>query len=284
MTNQQKEDIKNKFRDKLLYVNYSSNTIETYLRYINTFLTWLPIDLEQLTPTHLTEFMSTLEGYSPSTKNNIMHAYLPSFFNFLVNIGTIKQNIFSLMKIPTVKKEHKEVTILSTDELKLMVENPAGRPTQIFRNKVLLKLLTSTGIRISEALSLRPIDIKESKVMIHGKGAKERLIDITPHTKQLLHEYLKSLGLEKDKPMFDLTRQWALDIVLDTAKKNSIDKHITPHTFRHSFATLWCKVGKNESALRKYMGWQKNFDVSIYVDLANQDISGQYNEVAGELE
>ena len=284
MDNPQKEELLNKFRDKLLYVNYSTNTVMTYIRYVNLFLTWCPIELENLTPVHITEFMGTLADYSASSKNNILKSYLPAFFKFSTNVGILKVNPLTLMKIPTAKSAHKEMEILSGDEMKKMVENPAGRGSQVFRNKVLLKLLASTGIRISEALSLCKKDIKDNKILIHGKGAKERMVNITTTTYKILQEYLRGIDVADDKSIFDLSRQWAMQVVIETAKINEIDKKVTPHTFRHSFATFFCANGGNESTLKKIMGWNRNFPTHIYVDLANVDVSKEVLKITEKME
>jgi len=248
------------------------------------FLKWYGKELANLTPIYMTEFMGSLERYAPNTRNNLLKSYLPAFFNFLVDEGIIKQNPLKLMKIPTVKKEKKETIILSVEELKKMIENPFGKPRQILRNKTLIKLLVSTGIRISEALTISPKDLNKNKLLIYGKGAKQRTIDITENMVKLLQNYLQYRTIKDNEPIFDTTRQNAFVIIKETAKKNGIDKTISPHTFRHTFATLWCKNSGNESALRKYCGWNKSFDTSIYVDLANQNLRPQYLKIIKELE
>ena len=277
------EQIINKFKNNLAYKNFSINTLSNYIRYAKVFLNWCPVELQSLTPTHITQFMGTLEKYSPTTRNNILKSYLPAFFNFLVEIKVIKDSVLNLMTIPTVKDNKKETVILSVDELKKIIDNPSGKTQQTLRNKTLIKLLATTGIRIAEALKIRPMDLKDTKLLIQGKGAKQRTIDITSDMEKLLRNYLQYRIIKDDELIFNMTRQGAWLIVKNTVEKNEISKKISPHSFRHSFATLWCKLGYNESALRKHMGWHKSFDVSIYVDLANQDISEQYNEVAKEL-
>ena len=278
------EQIIQNFRDSLLYKNFSQHTISNYIRYVKVFLAWCPVELTNLNPTHINTFMGTLNHYAPNTRNNILKSYLPAFFNFLVDVSVTKTSVLKLMTIPTVKKEQKETVILSAKELKQLIENPTGRPLQTLRNKTLIKLLATTGVRISEALVIRPMDLKNNTLLIQGKGSKERTIDITSGMEKLLRNYLQYRPIKDNEPIFDLVRQSAWRIIKDTIKKNEINKIISPHTFRHSFATLWAKNGGNESALRKYMGWHKSFDVSIYVDLANQDISKQYNSIAKELE
>ena len=278
------EQIIDEFKNSLTYKNFSSHTVAIYIRYVKVFLEWCPVELKNLTPTHITTFMGILEKYAPNTRNNILKSYLPAFFNYLVETGITKKNVLSYMKIPTVKKEQKETIILSAQELKQMIENPAGKTYQTLRNKTLIKLLATTGVRITEALAIRPMDLSNKKLLIQGKGAKQRTLDITSEMEKLLRNYLRYRVIKNDELIFSLTRQGAWFIIRDTARKNDITKKISPHTFRHSFATLWAKNGGNESALKKYMGWGKSFDVSIYVDLANQDISEQYNTITKELE
>lgn len=279
---EKQEDILKRFKEHLGYLNYSVHTISLYSKYSKDFLFWSPVDLENLTPIHITEYANTLSQYAPRTKNLIIKGILPSLFKYVLSLNLIKENIFSYMKIPKVKEEKTKLDILTVEEMKKVVDNPSGNAHCLFRNKILLKILIMTGGRISEILNLTIKDVVGNEILFRGKGKKERKISISDSTKKLLDEYIKTYGIE-DK-LFDLTRQRAFIIIQDTIKLNNIDKSITPHSFRHSFATLWAKNGGNESALRKQMGWNRTFDCSIYVDLANQDCSEQYNKIIKELE
>lgn len=181
--------------------------------------------------------------------------------------------------VPLPKREDITRTFLYEDEVATMIENAFS-----IRNKFIISLLYSSGIRLSEFLSLDRNDIQHRSFTVVGKGKKLRLCFIDERTEMLMDQYLATR--DDDCPALVVSnlykqRMTASNVQLlvrNTAKRAGIKKKVTPHVFRHSFATNFISNNGGIKPLSELLG-HKNLDTtSIYTHIINNELSKQYEQ------
>ena len=269
--------------------NYSENTLESYLRDIRFFLEYVNKNIEDIDKSDIENYiLHALPNYNESSVNRII-ASIKSFFKYLSiykGFINIAEDVTSLKKKKTLPKY---LTIEEVDKLlDIKIENAFD-----FRNKTMLEVLYASGLRASELINLdvMNIDLENMVVNVYGKGSKERIVPLS----KLAVNYL-NLYLEKYRPMLfvknqkttdalflnnhgnRMTRQGLYDIIGKIAKKQGIDKEITPHVLRHSFATHLIECGADIRSVQELLGHENVVTTEIYTHLANNVIKDNYNE------
>lgn len=217
-------------------------------------------------------------------------ASLRSFFRFLLKGGKVSSNPARLCRLPRVEKrlpvvlDEKEVSnLLALPD----VSNPNG-----LRDRALLELLYSAGLRISEVfnLDLRDIDLFSGIVQVRGKGKKERLAPIGSYAQRALVEYLEArsipLGRNGDdrQPLFcnrfgrRLSMRGIRRIVEKYARLSGITKAISPHTFRHSFATHLLDRGADLRSVQELLGHENISTTQVYTHVSIRRLKEAYDK------
>ena len=201
---------------------------------------------------------------------------LRNVLKYMEKIG-IKCLDYQLVPIP--KREDVKRDVLCADEVALMIDNAFS-----LRNKFIISLLYSSGIRLSEFLMLNRNDINDRQFTVIGKGKKERLCFIDERTEKLMGEYLASrkddcralvvTNLYKQR----MTATTVQLIIKNSIKRAGIDKHITPHSLRHSFATNFVKNNGGIKPLSEMLGHNSLDTTAIYTHLANEELKSQYRQ------
>ena len=247
--------------------NYTANTIEAYthdLDYLQNFMR-----CENLT---IHEF-----GVSASSQARILSG-VRSFFRFLVLDGELKDDPAELLESPAVGEHLPEV--LSTEEVDRMERSIDLSKWEGQRNRAIIEVLFSCGLRVSELVSLRfsDISVKDKFLRIVGKGNKERLVPISDAALHEIQLWLLDRNLMKVKPGEDqyvflnrrgahLTRTMILIMIKNVAKDAGINKTVSPHTLRHSFATALLKGGANLRAIQEMLGHENIKTTQIYTHI-----------------
>ena len=181
--------------------------------------------------------------------------------------------------VPIPKREDIKRTYLDKDEVTKMIES-----AYCIKNKFIISLLYSSGIRVSEIISLDRDSIKDRCFSVVGKGKKLRLCFIDERTEQLMNEYLAT---RKDKSKALIVSELYKDrvsvstiqlIVKNTAKRAGIEKQVTPHTLRHSFATNFIKNNGGVKPLSELLGHASLDTTSIYTHIENPELRLYYNQ------
>ncbi|MGC2295295.1 MAG: tyrosine-type recombinase/integrase [Candidatus Dormiibacterota bacterium] len=186
---------------------------------------------------------------------------------------------------PRLPKSDKRLfDVLSRSELQSMED---AAPTE--RDKLILRILADTGIRLGEVLGLKAEDVREVRkgeygLMIHGKGSKDRLVPLAPATYRRLRRYLSGRHAEPGDAMFvslrkgagglyaPLTESGVEQAVRIMAKEAGIERRVYPHLLRHSFATEWLRKGGNVISLQRILGHADlSMITSVYVHLDTSD-------------
>ena len=274
----------------LLYLemdlNYSKNTIDTYLNALNHLNDEIKKDILKLTSKDIENFISGLELESSSI-SNYLSAY-KTFYNYYIKIGQI--NINPIDKVDTPKLSKHLPTYLTVEEVDKLLDIEI-KDAFSARNKSLLELLYATGLRISELVNLefKNIDLNDCIVRIMGKGSKERIVPINDLAIKYLKIYVKDyrhklVKTEQNNYVYlnnhgkKMTRQGVFKMIKKRTLETGIKKDVSPHTLRHSIATHMLENGADLRIIQEFLGHESIGTTQIYTHLTNQKLKNDYME------
>lgn len=261
---------------------YSDNTIEAYTHDIDYLLNYLRnenLKVEDVKLDNLENFAAVIYefGIASSSQARILCG-VRSFFKYLVISGILKDDPSELLEAPTVGEHLPEV--LSTEEIDRMEAAIDLSKWEGQRNRAIIEVLFSCGLRVSELVNLKFNDIfeREKFLRIIGKGDKERLVPISDSALHEIQLWLYDRNLMKIKPgeqdyVFlnrrgaHLTRTMILIMIKRTAEEAGITKTVSPHTLRHSFATELLKGGADLRAIQEMLGHENIKTTQIYTHI-----------------
>lgn len=263
----------------------SANSIEAYLRDVSTLQRWAELFRNQLPPeqfklSDLQSFSAWLSeiGFGATSQARILSG-VRSFYRFLVLNDVLQESPADFLEPP--KTGRKLPVVLSPEEIDSMISAVDRSKPEGERNVAMLETLYSCGLRVSELVSLRMADVFESDAYIRvvGKGNKERLVPIG-------NRALKHIGIYRDQVRVHLqikpdsrdlvflnrrggrlSRQMVFLLIKSLAAECGIKKKISPHTFRHSFATHLVEAGADLRAVQEMLGHESITTTEIYTHL-----------------
>lgn len=276
-------------RDKRL----SLNTLQSYRRDIEQYLTYLKsINLKNISSTNKTTIIAYLlhlqkKGRATSTISRNL-ASIRSFYQYMSKNKLIDHDPTFELESPKVEKKLPQ--ILSTKEVELLLDQPKCIDLKGFRDKAMLELLYATGIRVSELISLDISDINMEMGFIKcNKGSRERMIPIGSIAIAALKEYLEKarellIQNKDEKALFvnvngrRLTRQGFWKIIKQYKNQAKINKDITPHTLRHSFAAHLLENGADLRSIQEMLGHSDISSTQVYAQIAKNKIKDIYKK------
>ena len=288
-------DIENKefvndFNNYLLIdKNYSSNTVESYMRDIRYFLEYTNKDIIDITKKDIDNYILHLLPNKNDSSINRSIASIKSFFKFL---SLYKGFVNVSEDVESLKRKKKLPNYLSIEEVDKLLDIEI-KDAFDYRNKTMLEVLYATGLRASELVNLDIInvDLKNMVINVYGKGSKERIVPLSKiavnYLDMYISKYRQLLFVKNQKPTDSLflnnhgqrmTRQGLYKIIGQVALKQNIDKEITPHVLRHSFATHMIECGADIRSVQELLGHENVVTTEIYTHLANNFIKDNYNE------
>lgn len=263
----------------------SDNSIQAYLRDIEKLTDYFQAVAPEKSPETITLndlqfFLRELHqlGISANSQARVVSG-VRSFFKFCVLEDIVKQDPTLLLEAPKTKRALPDV--LSFEEIEKIIAQIDSSTPEGARNKAILETLYSCGLRVSEAAALRISQLYTDLgfIRVLGKGDKERLIPIGNDAVKYLNSYLKEVRVHiAVKPGFEdivflnrrgqqLSRVMIFLIIKDLAAKAGIEKKVSPHTFRHSFATHLIEGGANLRAVQEMLGHENITTTEIYTHL-----------------
>lgn len=276
-------------RDKRL----STNTLQSYKRDIEQYISYLgDMKLHNIANTNKTTVIAYLlhlqkKGRATSTISRNL-ASIRSFYQYSSKNKLIESDPTYELESPKVEKKIPQ--ILSTKEVELLLDQPKCVDLKGFRDKAMLELLYATGIRVTELINLNTEDISlEMGNILCNKGSRERLIPVYPMAITAIAEYLeKARGLliqdSNEKALFvningkRLTRQGFWKIIKQYKNQAKINKDITPHTLRHSFAAHLLENGADLRSIQEMLGHSDISSTQIYAQIAKNKIKDIYKK------
>ena len=268
----------------------SSNTLESYHRDLQQFIIYLADEgvahPKEVNKTMLMTYCSVLEkrGRAASTiARNV--ASLRSFYHFLFQQKAVETNPAEELEAPRTLKRMPNT--LSFEEVDHLLSLPSGEDFKGYRDRAMLELLYATGIRVTELISLQlaDIDLSLGFVRCSQERSRERIIPLGSKAIQSVKIYLEEYRPRtSEKNLFlnvqgkPLSRQGFWKIIKAYAKSAGIDKSITPHTLRHSFATHLLQNGADIQAVQEMMGHSDVSTTQVYAQLIRNRIKDVYNK------
>ncbi len=271
----------------------SQNTLSSYLRDIRQFIAYIDahsgVNIDEATDDDLAGYIAFLRdsGKSVATVSRVI-ASLKCFYSYLVTEGYMKDNPAS--KLVPDKNKQKLPQILTSKEVELLLEQPSCTDAKGYRDKAMLELLYATGIRVTELISLDITDVNTAAGVVKCTGKeRERFIPLYPAAVKALSEYIEfvrpqMIALPSEPALFvnvsgdRMSRQGFWKIIKSYQQKAHIEKTITPHTLRHSFAAHLLENGADLKSIQEMLGHADISSTQIYSQLVKKQLKDVYNK------
>lgn len=270
----------------------SKNTVSSYMRDIHQFASFLEtrsISVLDANRDTISGYIQTLQeaGKSAATISRCL-ASLKSFYQFAVSQGAVTSN--PVVNIHVERAEKKLPQILTGKEVELLLDQPKCTDLKGYRDKAMLELLYATGIRVSELINLNVTDVNLPGEFIKcATNSKMRIIPIYPAAVKALGEYIEDIRPKMVADMQEeslfvnvsgerMSRQGFWKIIKFYQEKAQIEKDITPHTLRHSFAAHLLENGADLRSIQEMLGHSDISSTQIYAQLVKQNLKSVYNK------
>ena len=296
MDNREKEFIEG-FKSYLsVEKNFSEHTLSAYCSDIISYILWLEnVSCVDIDFNKLREYLHFIQRFDYK-KTTIARktASIRTFYKYLFRERYIDSNPATSLSAP--KRPKSLPKFLTVDEIEKLLNNikidtPAG-----FRNRVILELLWATGMRVSELSNLNfgDLNLDENQIRVFGKGAKERIVLISDRSKQYLIQYINTarkllapgydIGeINDNSPLFinstgfRLQNKTIRNAINDVVQKIELPKKVTPHVFRHSFATHLIENGADLRVVQELLGHAGISNTQIYTHISMKHMQDVYD-------
>lgn len=272
----------------------SDNTIESYMRDLAQFAHYIlrmyDVPPKKVEPEMISNYMSRLYelGREKSSQARALSG-IKSFFNYLLLEEIIDSSPAELIEAP--KSSRPLPDTLSTEEIDRLIGSIEDNTAKGLRDRAILEVLYSCGLRVSELCDLKLGDLffGEGYIRVIGKGDKQRLVPMSSIARSRIQLYMDVRGKErrKEEILFlnnrgkKLTRVMIFTIIKQAAQRAGIEKKISPHTFRHSFATHLLEGGANIRQVQELLGHENILTTEIYTHLDDSHLRKTLEEHLG---
>ena len=267
----------------------SANTISSYMRDIRQFAEWLGTEVADATQLNISDYLHhlTQDGRSAATISRTL-ASLKNFYAYLVSSGFCERTPVTDIHID--RGEKKLPQILTGREIELLLSQPLCVDAKGFRDKAMLEVMYATGIRVTELIDLDIDDVNLEMGVVKCTAAKKtRMIPLYPAALRALTIYIRDiresmLAASDETALFvnvngsRMSRQGFWKILKHYQTAAHIEKEITPHTLRHSFAVHLLENGADLNSLQELMGHCDISSTQMYTQLINQKLNKVYKK------
>ena len=275
------ENLEN-YRNYLKYERaYSDNTVGAYMNDLNKYEEFLKKDILESDTEDLEKYLKYIKNLESTTVAHKITS-IKSYFNYNIKRGIVSVNPADKVSRPKLTKHLPEY--LTEEEVgKLLDVEPYD-----YRNKTILELLYSSGIRISELVNIKTpnYDSEECLIRIMGKGSKERIVPLGDYAINIMNDYMNNYRPLINKKHTDyvfvnnrgdkISRQFIFKVIKKEALKKGIKKDISPHTLRHTFATHLLKNGADLRIIQELLGHENISTTQIYTHVTNNKLKSDY--------
>ena len=269
----------------------SGNTVASYMRDIRQFAGWLhdeeQMEVVEATQENIKVFLEHLEseGRSAATRSRAL-ASLKNFYGYVVSSGFLTES--PVVEVKVDRGEKKLPQILTSREIELLLAQPSSTDPKGIRDKAMLEVMYATGIRVSELISLDIDHVNlESGVIKCQSGKKSRTIPLYPEALRALTAYIREVrsfltAVPAERALFvnisgaRMSRQGFWKILKHYQTAAQIDKEITPHTLRHSFAVHLLENGADLGSVQELMGHSDISSTQMYTQMVDQHLKQVY--------
>ncbi len=272
--------------------NASANTVSSYIRDLRQFEKYISDELEcpldQVNSDQMTGYFAWLtnSGKSSATVTRSL-ASVKGFYSYLMASGFVESNPAKTVHLAKVEKKLPQ--ILTGREVELLLDQPQCTDPKGYRDKAMLELLYATGIRVSELISLNVDDVNIPAGFIRCSGGKARMIPLYPAAVRAIQAYLTQIRPSMiadpaENALFvnlsgeRMSRQGFWKIIKHYQQSANIQKDITPHTLRHSFAAHLLENGADLKSIQEMLGHSDISSTQIYTQIVKQNLKSVYNK------
>lgn len=304
--------LKNDFLEYLeIERNRAGRTLTNYNRYLDRFVRWLAeylkkseVEVKDITEDNIRKYrvylnrLSVDTGHAPSLHGNAnplkkitQDYHIIALRGFLKFLGKHKINVPAPDKIELGKTHRKEIEFLEKNEVERLLEAPKGSSLEKLRDKAILEILFSSGLRVSELVSLNRdnFSLQKNEFTVEGKGDKRRIVFLSEAAQKALYLYLKKRQdtdpalfvrhhKAKDSENLRLSVRTIQRIVKKYATRAGITKDIHPHTLRHSFATDLLQNGADIRSVQALLGHSSISTTQIYTHITDKHLREIHKE------
>ena len=278
------ENLEN-YRNYLKYERaYSDNTEGAYLNDLNKYEEYLKKDILESDTEDLEKYLKYIKNLESTTVAHKITS-IKSYFNYNIKRGIVSVNPADKVSRPKLTKHLPEY--LTEEEVGKLLDVEVKSPYD-YRNKTILELLYSSGIRISELVNIKTpnYDSEECLIRIMGKGSKERIVPLGDYAVNIMNDYMNNYRPLINKKHTDyvfinnrgdkISRQFIFKVIKKEALKKGIKKDISPHTLRHTFATHLLKNGADLRIIQELLGHENISTTQIYTHVTNNKLKSDY--------
>ena len=283
------DELIQKFTEYLSYErNYSENTVLAYTSALKKLAQTCPQNFLTLSSEELRNYLQLNHELSTRTVSHKISSF-KAFYDYYLKEELIKINPTDDLTRP--KLASTLPTVLTLEEASALLDIPVKTPYDA-RNKAILELLYSSGLRVSELtnLELSNVALDECLVRVMGKGRKERIIPLGDYALEALTTYIINYRhlLNKKNTTYvflnnrglPISRQFIFKTIKENCQKKGIRKNVSPHTLRHTFATHLLKNGADLRIIQELLGHENLSTTQIYTHLSNESLHADYDEHA----
>ena len=275
--------------------NFSEHTITAYCSDIISYILWLDnIECTNVSFDKLREYLYFIQKFDYK-KTTIARkvASIRTFYKFLFREKYVDSNPAVSLSAP--KRPKPLPKFLTPEEVEIILNNVKIDTPSGFRNRVILELLWATGMRVSELSNLNfgDINLEENEIRVFGKGAKERIVLMSDRAKNYLIQYINSVrsliapdyptgNIDDNTPLFinntgfRLQNKTIRTVINETVERIELPKHVTPHVFRHSFATKLIENGADLRIVQELLGHAGISNTQIYTHVSMKHMKDVY--------
>ena len=278
------ENLEN-YRNYLKYERaYSDNTVGAYMNDLNKYEEFLKKDILESDTEDLERYLKYIKNLESTTVAHKITS-IKSYFNYNIKRGIVSVNPADKVSRPKLTNHLPEY--LTEEEVGKLLDVEVKSPYD-YRNKTILELLYSSGIRISELVNIKTpnYDSEECLIRIMGKGSKERIVPLGDYAINIMNDYMNNYRPLINKKHTDyvfvnnrgdkISRQFIFKVIKKEALKKGIKKDISPHTLRHTFATHLLKNGADLRIIQELLGHENISTTQIYTHVTNNKLKSDY--------
>lgn len=279
----------NVINDFISYIskkNYSVNTYTSYINDLYYFYIFIKKDLTKVTFEDIKDYLEHLNLKKEKTSSiRRKISSLKSFYKFLYKNNYINKKDYPLTKIAYPKMEKKLPKFIYYNDL-LEIINESSKDKDGVRDRLIIEMLYATGVRVSELINIKinDIDFNNRRIIVLGKGNKERIVYYGEYAEEVLKEYMKTHERRNHNYLFvnskggKLTDRGVRYIIDNIMSKLSVKTHVTPHVLRHTFATDMLNNGCDIKVVQELLGHSSLKATEIYTHVTNEHLKKVYYE------
>lgn len=279
----------NVINDFISYIskkNYSVNTYTSYINDLYYFYIFIKKDLTKVTFEDIKDYLEHLNLKKEKTSSiRRKISSLKSFYKFLYKNNYINKKDYPLTKIAYPKMEKKLPKFIYYNDL-LEIINESSKDKYGVRDRLIIEMLYATGVRVSELINIKinDIDFNNRRIIVLGKGNKERIVYYGEYAEEVLKEYMKTHERKNHNYLFvnskggKLTDRGVRYIIDNIMSKLSVKTHVTPHVLRHTFATDMLNNGCDIKVVQELLGHSSLKATEIYTHVTNEHLKKVYYE------